>query len=743
LSGKQQFKATISGSTNSSVTWQVDGVVGGNSTNGTISTDGLYTAPAVVPNPATVTVTAVSQANTADIANAALTLTSDVLVSVSPVSVNLQLGKTQQFAATVTGTTNSAVTWQAGGITGGNSSFGTISSGGLYMAPTSVSGPLPTAVSITAVSQVDTTKSGAASVTLHSGATVMVSPNPASVLTFGSQQFTATVNGTSSGGVTWEVSGVVGGNSVSGTITSGGLYYAPNSVPITGKNGKSVAATVTVTAVSQADSTASGSVAVTIVPPNQNKQTLLGVSGGNANDSNAASPATCCGGTLGALVSRGGNQYILSNSHILARNDDAVLGEAIIQPALLDSSCSAAASNTVANLSQFVNLENPPSGQTIVDAALAQVVAGSVDPLGTILELGSSANGSAPTDGPPHAGSGVAPSVNGLVAKSGRTTGLTCSSIAAINVTANIQYQKGCGTGTTFNVTFSDLVDIHDSVFSAEGDSGALIVTQDTSDPVALLLASSDTDTLGNSISDVLRSLANPATSELPVFVGTANPHPVAACSLPGPHAAAMVAQRNAVQHSAPSSEQLQRAANTRDLHAAALLSHPEVQALGLGASTDHAGEAAILLFVKKSQQRSDLPAQVGGVRTRIIEGENFPSHAVLSVVESSALEDVAESPSTVSALPASEITRARSVKTEHLAALMALAGVQGVGITSSADSPGEVALMIFHVRGSPYEAIPPVLDGVRTRIRESSPFRAGSGKNSHGNVCSTIQRRR
>ncbi len=51
---QQQFSATINGSTDQSVTWAVTG----SSTNGTVDGNGLYTAPAVVPNPATVTVTA-------------------------------------------------------------------------------------------------------------------------------------------------------------------------------------------------------------------------------------------------------------------------------------------------------------------------------------------------------------------------------------------------------------------------------------------------------------------------------------------------------------------------------------------------------------------------------------------------------------------------------------------------------------------------------------------------------------
>jgi hypothetical protein len=58
--GTQAFQATVSNATDTTVTWQVNGVAGGNSTVGTISSSGLYTAPATVPAQAAVTITAVS-----------------------------------------------------------------------------------------------------------------------------------------------------------------------------------------------------------------------------------------------------------------------------------------------------------------------------------------------------------------------------------------------------------------------------------------------------------------------------------------------------------------------------------------------------------------------------------------------------------------------------------------------------------------------------------------------------------
>src|SRR5256886_11124232 len=54
----ETLTATVGNTVNTQVTWQVDTVTGGNATVGTISTSGVYTVPATVPSPATVTITA-------------------------------------------------------------------------------------------------------------------------------------------------------------------------------------------------------------------------------------------------------------------------------------------------------------------------------------------------------------------------------------------------------------------------------------------------------------------------------------------------------------------------------------------------------------------------------------------------------------------------------------------------------------------------------------------------------------
>jgi hypothetical protein len=163
--GTQAFTASVGDASNTAVTWQVNGIAGGNTTYGTISAAGLYSAPAVIPNPATVMVTALSVADTTRSAWTQLTITSPtVSVSVSPATASVVIGATQSFSATVTGTSNNTVNWQVNGVAGGNATFGTISSSGVYTAPTTV--PSPANIAITAVSAADPAVTGTAQVTV-------------------------------------------------------------------------------------------------------------------------------------------------------------------------------------------------------------------------------------------------------------------------------------------------------------------------------------------------------------------------------------------------------------------------------------------------------------------------------------------------------------------------------------------------------------------------------------------------
>ncbi|HEY1492415.1 MAG TPA: hypothetical protein VGF35_07285, partial [Steroidobacteraceae bacterium] len=150
-----------------------------------------------------------------------------VTVSVSPSTATVQTGGTQAFSATVANSSNSAVTWQVGGVSGGNATLGTISSAGLYTAPNAV--PAPAQVSITAVAAADATQSGTATVTITGagGTGISVSPRRAAVTTHVPQQFSATATGGAAASVTWSVDDVAGGNAAVGTISSAGVYSPP------------------------------------------------------------------------------------------------------------------------------------------------------------------------------------------------------------------------------------------------------------------------------------------------------------------------------------------------------------------------------------------------------------------------------------------------------------------------------------------------------------------------------------
>lgn len=266
LGATQQFTAVVSGSgnPNRAVVWSVEGIAGGNATVGTISAAGLYTAPSILPAPATVSIAATSVADSTKSSTAMTTVTSNLSVAVSgPTTVNT--GDSAQFTAVVTPAPMSnphlGVTWLVDGIAGGNATVGTIDGSGLYTAP--LVAPLTSTVTVTAASVADPAKRGAVPVTIHTFISVNVSPSPSvGVALEGSQQFTATVTGTLNQNVTWLVNGIPGGQQATvGAISNPGAapatYFAPVNMPAPGT-------TITVTAASQEDPTKTASATVNL-----------------------------------------------------------------------------------------------------------------------------------------------------------------------------------------------------------------------------------------------------------------------------------------------------------------------------------------------------------------------------------------------------------------------------------------------------------------------------------------------
>jgi len=158
--GTQQFTATVANTTNTAVTWTLEpsGV-------GSISSTGLYTAPATLNGQQTVSVIATSVADPTQSASATVTLgiaappVSTISISIDPQTAMLYASETHLFTATVINTTNTAVTWSVS-----PAGAGTIDANGLYSAPATISAQQT--VTITATSQANSSVTAMATVDL-------------------------------------------------------------------------------------------------------------------------------------------------------------------------------------------------------------------------------------------------------------------------------------------------------------------------------------------------------------------------------------------------------------------------------------------------------------------------------------------------------------------------------------------------------------------------------------------------
>ena len=316
--------------------------------------------------------------------------------------------------------------------------------------------------------------------------------------------------------------------------------------------------------------------------------TNFGVSGGNIKD---ISKAFCCSGTLGSLVHSGTTNYILSNNHVLARSDQAVAGEDISQPGLIDNNC-----RVPGIVADFTTAA--PLGSN-VDAALAQLRSGAMNTSGSIQDIGTI--------------SAVvkAPSVGLAVAKSGRTTGLTRGSIGSINTSVSVQYQKGCNSGKKFVVAYTNQVVINSTTFSAGGDSGSLIVSDNAcNQPVALLYAGSSSSTIGNPIGEVLTKLSTALGSSVS-FVGDT-------CS----------ASTGPVSDGEPSSRAIKLATRAMRSQEVQLMSQPGIIGVGVGADDAAAGDAAIVVYIDAdSPLTAKVPRRINGVRVKKVYTEPFVAY--------------------------------------------------------------------------------------------------------------------
>lgn len=439
----------------------------------------------------------------------------------------------------------------------------------------------------------------------------------------------------------------------------------------------------------------------------------MGSSGGNANDYDSSRNShgdqyvsDCCGGTLGALVQdQNSSLYILSNDHVLAESGQARTGDTIVQPGLIDLNCNPQAGRQVGSLRYAVPLD---SAQTNVDAALAAATP-AVDPSGAILDLGSPANGQL-TPAAPAAGSGeslTASILNQLqVVKSGRTTGLTCSTVNTIDLTVQVDYFYDCAeTQPSFTKTYTNQIGIPGLGFADSGDSGALVLDANNAQPVGLFFASgADSNgngfSVANPIRDVLSELGQKSNAEGQQFqiVGGA-PHPIACSNYDRKSGTAAVANLSAQQQA-----EARAAADTAAIDL--VRSENGILGLGTGRSLDEPEEPAVVVYVDKNKPAVSVPKLISGLRTLVVPtDESSLSTAAAPVDRPPGIH-----------LPPEILKAAAQVEQQYASKLMADPAFFGVGVTQSYDNPAEAALLVLvDLRKTP-ESMPDVVGGLRVR---------------------------
>ena len=636
----------------------------------------------------------------------------------------------EQFTSTLTGGGAANVTWS---VSGGdaNSGPGSITSTGRYTPPPYLTGD-HAQVLVTAT--LNATTVATALLTVTPGFLQPLAPENAALGANGQVTITgylAVAGGYA--GISYALSstatGSTGGQGSLGatnctrsteTFTSCMVTYtAPASIPATG------ATWIVATAGGSSRTSAEvllNTAGVSSNPATHQAQSStpvpLGASGGNNNDYDTQGKqiVDCCGGTLGSLIEDGsGRQYLLGSNHVLARSDHANIGDPIIQPGLIDNNCTpngeGAGTTPVGSLTGWLPLS---SAATNADAAIAQVDSGAVNTAGSILELGAKQADGTLAAAPPgissSGGKGEAAALDLVVAKSGRTTGLTCGAISALNLDVSVDYYLDCAeTRPYLTKTFTNQLAISGNQFSDAGDSGSLVVDAANAEPVGLYF-SGGTDLAGVSqgvaspAADVLTELAAQAGGGASYsFVGAAD-HPVSCLNYGDSTVAAAQARTLGDAESARAQQAL---ADARSLL------NPATGILGVaaGKSSDHPGEGALLLYVDESMN-VNAPATVDGVRTLVI-----PTNAHAVAFGSAPQTPLEARSGSALALPAAVLGPAVAVKQQIARSLMRQnPAFFGIGVGQSLDNPKEAALVIYVDRKQVPAQLPSTLSGLRTR---------------------------
>ena len=645
-------------------------------------------------------------------------------------AVNAHASPVHQFSATLSSGDAASVTWT---VSGGDpaSGPGRINDKGQYTPPAYLSTDRAQ-VQVTAILKSDPLVRATSSVTLTPGFLQPLTPENAAVGPNGSVTVTGflaeaggsseihfALSNTAAGGANGEgtLSAVTCQRTHRAFTTCSVTYAAPSVVSAAG---------VTYVVATLPGSSAKIETAILLNAPGvmsnpvshqdaMSAPTLLGSSGGNNNDfdEKGNSIIDCCSGTLGALVQdAGGRQYLLSNNHVLARSDRASVGDTIVQPGLIDNNCTpngdGAGTVPVAALTAWLPLR---SAQTNVDAAIAQVASHTVDPSGSILELGLRQPDGSLAAAPPGIsstnGKGENATLQLRVAKSGRTTGLTCGRVTALDLDVAVDYFRDCAeTKPYLTKTFVNQIAVSGDRFGDAGDSGALLVDTANAEPVGLFFAG------GIDAAGVSHSIANPAPDVLSAldtqmpkdtafsYVG-ASDHEVSCLSYGDSTTS------SAQAHSLSAAESVRQQAA---VSAGRGLVNPSAGLLGIapGKSSDQPGAAALIVYIDENLVPA-VPAAVEGVRTIVV-----PATA-RSVALGSAPSTATAAGTPPLGAPAIALAVAAKRQIAHKL-LQQNSAFFAIGVGQSLDNPRESALVIYVDRKHIPAQLPSSMNGIRTR---------------------------
>jgi hypothetical protein len=645
----------------------------------------------------------------------------------------LDTTNTDQFTARLASGAPASVKWTiAAGQNDASLGQGTISANGAYTPPPLLSRD-QVQVQVMATSRSDPAATALYPLTVTPGFVQVLTPETASVAPGGTVQVRGEIAEVNSGAIRWTLSTTPGGENDPGDSYGSvgetrchhssrsytyciATYTAPRGLP---------AGSPAVFLVGQAAGNSRSAAALHILLngggfsssglQNQAVQTgyvQMGSSGGNANDYDSRKDSSgkeyvndCCGGTLGALVAdRTGNLYILSNNHVLAESDQARAGDTVVQPALVDLNCNPQAGRSVGSLRYVVPLQ---SRQTNVDAALAAATP-AVDGTGAILQLGPPVNGVL-TAAAPAAGEGEALTAGLLnqlhVVKSGRTTGLTCSTVNTVDLSVQVDYYYDCAeTQPYYTKTYVNQIGMPGASFADSGDSGALVLDASNAQPVGLFFASGADDSnhgfsVANPIQDVLSELGQRSQADGQEFqIAGGAPHPVT-CSNYDEHTPPVTASVSSSQMAAAKS-----AAES----ATALLLNNGILGTAPGKSLDSPGEAAVIVYVDKNKPGIAVPEVLSGVRTVVIPTDAATLNARTAPATLPQADGIH--------LPADVLRAAAAVQRQSAPQLMADPAFFGVGVTQSYDNPAEAALLVLVDLTKTPRSMPDVAGGLRIR---------------------------